>query len=117
MANQVCHFEIGCRDVAKAEAFYSQVFDWRYETRPPNQRMIRTGGDIGGHFNSLGHEPHHYVTFYVTVSDVAEALGKAQAAGGKKLVGPVAIGDGNSEFGWFADPEGNVIGVYSEKKK
>ena len=76
-----------------------------------------TGADVGGHFNSLGHEPHHYVTFYVMVDDVAAALEKAQAAGGKKIVGPVAMDGGKSEFAWFADPEGNVLGIYAEKKK
>lgn len=114
--NQVVHFEIGCRDVAKTKEFYSQVFDWRYEDKGGKQ-MIRTGADVGGHFNSLGHEPHHYVTFYVMVDDVAASLAKAEAAGGKKIVGPVQMDDGQSDFGWFMDPEGNVLGVYGEKKK
>jgi predicted enzyme related to lactoylglutathione lyase len=117
MANQICHFEIGCRDIAKAEEFYGKIFDWQYETKPNGQHMIRTGADVGGHFNSLGHEPHHYVTFYVMVDDVAAALAKVEAGGGKKIVGPVAMDGGSSEFAWFADPEGNVVGLYAEKKK
>jgi predicted enzyme related to lactoylglutathione lyase len=49
------------------------------------------------------------------VDDVATALSKAESLGGKKLVGPVPLPN-NTLFGWFADPEGNTIGVYSEKK-
>jgi len=52
MPNHICHFEIGCRDRAKAADFY----------------------------------------------------------------GPVPLPN-NTEFGWFADPEGNIIGVYAEAKK
>ena len=34
--------------------------------------MIDTGSDQGipGHINSLGHEPHHYVTVYAQVDDL-----------------------------------------------
>jgi hypothetical protein len=41
---------------------------------------------------------------------------KAQSLGGKKIVGPVAL-PGAGSFGWFADPEGNTIGVYAESGK
>lgn len=114
MTSQICHFEIGCRDRAKAGEFYSKMFDWTLQV-DPNMTSVRTGGDIGGHLNSLGHEPHNYTIFYVMVDDVATALAKAVSLGGKKLVGPVPLPDGTS-FGWLADPEGNMIGVYAERK-
>ncbi len=115
MGNQICHFEIGCRDRGKTTDFYSKMFDWKMEDEPGSTR-IRTGGDIGGHIQALGHEPHNYTAFYVMVDDVAAALAKAIELGGKKLVGPVPL-PGNTEFGWFADPEGNMIGVYGEAKR
>jgi predicted enzyme related to lactoylglutathione lyase len=113
--NHICHFEIGCRDKAKAADFYSKLFDWKME---PNAEalMIRTGGDVGGHINALGHEPHTYTIFYVMVDDVGEALERAVALGGKKIVGPVKLPNDTS-FGWFADPEGNTIGVYAEVRR
>ena len=115
VVNKLCHFEIGVRDQAKAEKFYGNVFDWKMEPQP-NMTMIRTGDDVGGHFNTLGHEPHNYVLFYVMVDDVAATIKKVEAAGGKKIVGPVPEGEGNV-FAWVADPEGNVIGIYTERKK
>ena len=114
MTNQICHFEIGCRDRAKTAAFYSKMFDWTMKAEPTGT-AIRTGGDVGGHVNSLGHEPHTYTIFYIMVDDVASALAKAASLGGRKLVGPVPLPDGTS-FGWFADPEGNTIGVYAQRK-
>jgi predicted enzyme related to lactoylglutathione lyase len=112
MTNHICHFEIGCRDRAKATDFYSKMFDWKMEPNP-DATMIRTGGDVGGHVNALGHEPHTYTIFYVMVDDVAQALKKAATLGGKTLVGPKPLPNGTM-FGWFADPEGNTIGVYAE---
>jgi predicted enzyme related to lactoylglutathione lyase len=115
MKNQICHFEIGCRDRAKTADFYSKMFDWKMEEEPGTTR-IRTGGDVGGHINALGHEPHTYTLFYIMVDHVESALAKAVSLGGKRIVGPVPL-PGNTEFGWFADPEGNAIGVYGEAKK
>src|ERR1035441_6085872 len=78
MNNPVVHFEIGCRDKAVTEQFYAKLFDWKMAAMGP-ATMIDTGGaGIGGHITSLGHEPHHYTTFYVMVDDLQAALDKAQ---------------------------------------
>jgi predicted enzyme related to lactoylglutathione lyase len=114
MKNQICHFEVGCRDRDKTAAFYAKMFEWKVDDTP-HAAYLRTGGDVGGHVASLGHEPHNYTIFYVGVDDVATALVRAVSLGGKKLVGPVPLPNGGS-FGWFADPEGNTIGVYAETK-
>ena len=114
MAHPVVHFEIGCTDTAKTEAFYSKLFDWQISRSGP-AAMINTGvkGAIDGHITSLGHEPHHYVTFYVEVADVRAHLDKAQALGAKTLVPPVEIPTGT--FAWFSDLDGNIIGLWKPK--
>src|SRR5437762_9241450 len=104
MINKLCHFEIGCRDQAHTKDFYSKLFDWRFEQAGPGE-MIRTGDDVSGHLNSLGHEPHNYTIFYIMVEDVAASVAKAESLGGKKLVGPVPV-PGRGTFAWIADPEG-----------
>jgi predicted enzyme related to lactoylglutathione lyase len=108
MSNPVVHFEIGCRDKSRTEEFYSKMFDWKLSPMGP-ATMIDTGG-IGGHITELGHEPHHYTTFYVQVDDVQAALDKAQELGGKTVVPPVAIPTGT--FAWFADLDGNTVGLF-----
>jgi len=114
MTNNICHFEIGCRDRRKTAEFYSTMFEWTTQDAP-NMTAIKTGGDVGGHISSLGHEPHNYTIFYVMVDDVSAALSKAESLGGKKIVGPVPLPNGGV-FGWFSDPEGNTMGVYAETK-
>jgi uncharacterized protein len=112
MGLPVVHFEIGCRNKEVTEAFYGQMFDWNI-AQSHGAAMIHTGNDIGihGHITALGHEPHNYVTFYVQVDDLKGYLDKAETLGGKTLVPPVEI-PGTGAFAWFADPDGNTIGLW-----
>ena len=118
MANPICHFEIGVRDQEKAGKFYSQLFDWKTEPARDGSghTMLRTGTDVGGHLNTLGHEPHNYTIFYILVDDVAATIRRAEELGGNKIVGPLPVSAG-SEFAWIRDPEGNVIGIYQQKSQ
>lgn len=114
MGQPVIHFEIGCRDREKSAQFFGELFGWT--TQEMGQAsMIDTGSKDGvqGHFTALGHEPHHYVTIYVGVDDVAAYLAKAESLGGKTLVPPVEIPTGT--FAWFTDPDGNAIGLWRAK--
>src|SRR5689334_5896848 len=104
MPNPVVHFEIGCRDNAATQTFYSQLFGWSMNPMGP-ATMIDTGSipgvpSIQGHFSSLGHEPHNYVTVYVQVDDIEASIAKAVGLGGKCLVKPVKIPMGT--FAWIA---------------
>jgi predicted enzyme related to lactoylglutathione lyase len=110
MGRPVVHFEIGCRDKEKTSHYFSQLFGWNITPAGPAHN-IDTGaaGAISGHITSLGHEPHNYTMFYVEVEDVQTSLNKAVELGGKKIVGPVSIPTGT--FAWFADPDGNMIGL------
>jgi predicted enzyme related to lactoylglutathione lyase len=114
MANPVVHFEIGCRDAAKTQKFYEDLFDWKIQAMGPAAMIAPEPGGIAGHITALGHEPHHYTTFYVEVEDVAAHLKKVGVLGGKTLVPPVEIPTGT--FAWFQDPEGNTIGLWKAKK-
>jgi predicted enzyme related to lactoylglutathione lyase len=110
MAHPVVHFEIGCRDQVKTEHFFGELFGWQMQ-RSGIASTIDTGSQQGvpGHITSLGHEPQHYTIFYVEVDDVQAYLDKAASLGGKMLVPPVKIPTGT--FAWFADPDGNTIGL------
>jgi predicted enzyme related to lactoylglutathione lyase len=114
MGQPVVHFEIGCRDSAKTADFFSGLFGWNMQAMGP-ATMINTGADSGiqGHISALGHEPHHYTVFYVQVDDVQGYLDKAGTLGGKTLVPPVEIPTGT--FAWFADPDGNTVGLWKPK--
>jgi predicted enzyme related to lactoylglutathione lyase len=114
MGQPVVHFEIGCRDKARAEKFFADLFGWGMTPAGPAS-MIDTGGSggINGHLTALGHEPHHYVTIYVQVPDLHAYLAKAESLGGRMLVPPVDIPTGS--FAWLADPDGNIIGLWKPR--
>ena len=105
--NPIVHFEIGCRDSARTQQLYRDLFDWTIDP------ASIAGAGIPGHITALGHEPQHYTMFYVQVEDVAAHIAKAEALGCKKLVGPIAIPTGT--FAWIADPDGNTIGLLKPK--
>jgi hypothetical protein len=113
MGKPVVHFEIGCRDKGRTRNFYSQLFGWQFQEYGPAALMIDTqgGAGINGHLTSLGHEPHHYVTVYVQVENLQASLDSVNALGGKTLVPPVEV-PGQGSFAWFADPDGNSIGLW-----
>jgi predicted enzyme related to lactoylglutathione lyase len=47
------------------------------------------------------------------VEDLQAALDRAKELGGKTVVPPVEIPTGS--FAWFADPEGNIVGLFKPK--
>ena len=114
MSNPVVHFEIGCQNNEQTATYVSQLFGWKMQGMGP-ATMIDTGSGSGiqGHITALGHEPQRYTIFYVQVDDVQAFLDKAGKLGGKTLVPPVQIPTGT--FAWFADPEGNTIGLWKPK--
>jgi predicted enzyme related to lactoylglutathione lyase len=77
--------------------------------RAGNAAMIDTASPVSG-ISCLGHEPHHYTIFYAQVEDVGGDLEKAVSLGGKSLVPPIDVPTGT--FAWFAEPEGNTIGLF-----
>jgi predicted enzyme related to lactoylglutathione lyase len=112
MPNPVVHFEIGCKSTETSAKFYGDLFGWTTQPMGPAQ-MINTGSTQGvpGHFTALGHEPFHYTIFYVQVDDIAASLDKAVKLGGKIVVPKVDVPNYGS-FAWFADPDGNTIGLW-----
>jgi uncharacterized protein len=114
MGQPVVHFEIGCRDRDKSKAFYSSLFGWEINDSGP-AAMINTGGKegINGHISSLGHEPHNFITFYVQVEDLQQALDQAAQLGGQTIIPPTEIPGGMGRFAWLADPEGTLVGLWT----
>jgi predicted enzyme related to lactoylglutathione lyase len=110
VGNPVVYFEIGCRDRAATSSFYAELFDWKIRSDQHSDVITAdsTAG-IDGHIASLGHEPHTYTIFYVSVEDLDAAILRAEQLGGTRLVGPAPIADGR--FAWIADPGGNTIGL------
>ncbi len=113
MGHPVVHFEIGCKDKAKTSAFYAAAFGWTIDPGPAGEIQTGSSEGIQGHIAALGHEPHQFTHFYVQVEDVAAALAQIEGLGGKTVVPPLTIPTGT--FAWFADVEGNVVGLWKPR--
>ena len=115
MGQPVVHWEIAGKDATGLQDFYSNLFDWTVEVDESlNYGMVETGGEggiNGGIFQTQGDIPA-YLTFYVQVDDLQAALDKAESLGGKTVVPPMPIPNVGS-VAMFADPEGNVVGLFS----
>ncbi|QOI99238.1 MAG: VOC family protein [Phycisphaeraceae bacterium] len=129
MPAPVVHFEIGFRDLAKAQSFYGSVFGWEFAPGGPHMAMItnlghgESGGGggggsigIGGHLSAMGHEPHTYVTVYAMVDDIEATLAKITGLGGKTIVPKTEV-PGMGHFAWFSDPQGNTLGLWTSMTK
>jgi len=122
MAQPVVHFEIIGTDPAALRAYYGQLFGWEFDTSGPVAEAVSQPGNYGfaqpapgspgiagGVGGGQGYQRR--TLFYVGVPDVEAALRQAEDLGGARLSGP-HHNDGNElVVGFFADPEGNVVGV------
>jgi len=111
----VVHFEIGCRDSEKTQAFYSELFGWSV-LRSQHSAMVSTGSKDGiqGHITALGHEPHNYVNIYVLAEDIEATLARVEELGGRVLI-PVTEVPDQGWFAWFSDIEGTTMGLWKPK--
>jgi len=117
MDHPIVHIEISTTDLAKAQKFYSQLFNWKITAwgGSSNYLMFETGKEPGGGIQKVDKvRPGDGVLIYVLVEDIEKTLDKAKELGGK-------ITKGNTEIpnvGWFAlltDLDGNIIGVFKAK--
>jgi predicted enzyme related to lactoylglutathione lyase len=118
MGQPVVHFEILGRDGEALKRYYSELFGWKIDSdNPMNYGIVSREGNtnadgvgIGGGIMSAPEGYEGYVTFYVEVPDVEEALATAEKLGGSRMMGPDQVMEGLI-IGLFTDPEGHVIGV------
>jgi predicted enzyme related to lactoylglutathione lyase len=50
----------------------------------------------------------------VAVDDLEVSLRRAEELGGMRMIGPMPVGDAGA-FATFADPDGNMIGLFAER--
>jgi predicted enzyme related to lactoylglutathione lyase len=113
MADKVIHAEVVGKDGAALQRFYADLFDWNFDTNNPGGYGIAPSSENGiatGVGDATPAGSPGWVTFYVAVSSVDDALAKAEKLGGKVIVPKFSPGP-NAVLGMFADPEGHVIGV------
>ena len=113
MSSPLIHFEVAGKDPDKLQSFFGDLFGWQVNSdNPMNYGMVMLNDSVGGGIGPTpdGAPPH--AMFYIGVDDVGAALDKAESLGGSKVMGPMDVPDGPT-IGHFADPEGNVVGLFA----
>jgi uncharacterized protein len=116
MVNSIVHFEICVKNMKTGMDFYGKIFDWKIAMdEKMNYGMISTGAEPdGGIFQAEGEMPP-YVAIYVKVDDIDAVLDRAEEAGAFIIQRKKLISEEFGYYGMFADPDNNVIGLWSMK--
>ena len=113
MANPVIHFEVHVKDGKKSQNFYKNLFDWHIDANNPIDYGVVDTHSKGINGGVTVSPTAPMVTFYVSVDDLQAYLDKAESIGGKTVTPPTEI-PGVVTYALFADPDGNVIGLFKE---
>ncbi|WP_328442075.1 hypothetical protein OG828_46180 [Streptomyces sp. NBC_00457] len=107
--NAMGFFEIGTTDLVTTQEFYKRAFGWTTERDKAVESVAYYGvvppgasSEIGGVLDGMA----DYAIPGVRVADVPAVLERAEAAGGRRVMGPVSDANG-VVVGQFLDPFGN----------
>lgn len=116
MANPVTIFEIAGKKEDNLCDFYSSLFRWDIKQDDDCGNTVDTGSGegINGHIVQTTSEMPitNHVTFYVEVDDIDVYAKKIESNGGKVIMGPMAVPEGEGMFAMFLDPSGNCLGLF-----
>ena len=111
---KICYLEIPTTDVARSVRFYQGVFGWQVRRRGDGATAFDDGvGEVSGAWVT-GRPPSGVpgLLLYVMVDSVAATVEAVLAHGGR-IVQPIGT-DAPEVTARFADPNGNVLGLYQE---
>ena len=115
-------FEYVAGDLARAQAFFGEVFAWKTQTMPMAggagaYTMIAAGEHmLGGYLETpVGAPPHAHWLAHLQVESAAATATAITAAGGKVLKAPVAMGELGT-YAIVADPLGGAFALWQPAK-
>ena len=128
MSGEVVHFELPADNVERAQTFYRKTFGWKMDpipgmgytmvgTSPSDENGVpKEPGAINGGM-ARREAPLNAPVFTILVDDI-EGSAKAIAKNGGKVVRKkMEIGGGMGYAAYFADCEGNIVGLYQRPKE
>jgi len=112
--HHVVHVEFSAQDREAAGKFYSDLFGWQISDMPEmNYATFDTGKNVGGGLNPVNeNNPAGTVLVYIGTDDIDASLAKAESLGAK-IITPKTEIPGTGWFGFFSDPTGNMVGLYT----
>ena len=120
MANPFVHIELHTKDITKAKAFYSKLFDWSLEDLPMpdgagTYTMINVGEGTGGgmFMNSDPKVLPHWLA-YVGVKDIVMSTNKARELGATIAQDVMDVGE-YGRMSVIIDPTGAAFAMWESK--
>jgi len=114
---RISHFDIPVDNPQRAQKFYSDVFDWKFEKwdGPIDYWMAKTGEEQPGIDGGISKRMPGQIgmTNTINVSSVDDFARKITENGGHLIIPKMAI----HKVGWFAqctDTEGNMFGIFED---
>jgi predicted enzyme related to lactoylglutathione lyase len=117
MSNAFVHLELNTPDLAKAKAFYGELFGWQFQDMNMGPSGIystfKPSEGPGGGMMSMPDGKPGWLS-YVGVSNIQESTDQARALGATILMGPHPIPDVGS-FTILNDPTGCTVALFQAK--
>jgi predicted enzyme related to lactoylglutathione lyase len=110
---KICYLEIPTADIAQSVRFYQAVFGWPTRRRGDGATAFDdgVGGVSGTWVTGRPLSPTPGLLLYVMVDSLSAAVDAVAANGGHIILTGV---ESPEETAQFADPDGNVLGLYQE---
>ena len=112
-----CHTVIPSPDLEKARVFYKRIFGWKVQARIPGDKYwFFESGNVSGAFDGHRKPAPKSVALVLRVDDLRGTLDRIVEHGGKVIQAPSRIGEASPGYdAYFLDPNGNEMGLYSER--
>ena len=109
---KICYLEIPTADVARSITFYQAVFGWATRRRGDGATAFDDGVEVSGTWvTGRASSPTPGLLVYIMVANLSTAVDAITANGGRIISTEV---QGPEETAQFADPDGNVLGLYQD---
>jgi predicted enzyme related to lactoylglutathione lyase len=119
MGNPVVQFQILAKAPEETGRFYSELFGWKVDAaNPRGYRQINTGCDAGiqGGIWPAPPQAQAFVQLFIAVGDVAASVRKAEELGGKTIVPPTILPEGD-EMAVMLDSQGMAFAICRRVEK
>jgi predicted enzyme related to lactoylglutathione lyase len=108
----VTYLRISCREPMRAADFYEAVFAWKLRRDSDEPAFADATGHVIGHF-IVGEPPlEPGIIPYVYVDDLRHTVALITNSGG--IIAGEPRPEGTLQVATFRDPEGNLLGIWTE---
>ena len=109
---KICYLEIPTADIARSVKFYQTAFGWATRRRGDGATAFDDGVEVSGTWvTGRPTSPRPGLLVYIMVVSLTATVDVIVANGGGMI--PTGV-EGPEQTAQFADPDGNVLGLYQD---